>query len=469
MRISTADWGDLLTARPGNGNVSDDGERGRRRMNTQQPTRNAQRSSNDNDKRQRHGDHGCMIQQKVIGETETDYYMLNDLLYRAAVLTDDEGAIVETYDCDAYGNTIAYSADGVDNTWFTDDDVATNNPKCQFIFTGRRFDPETSNATTQMYFYRARYYSPTLGRFISRDPIDYAGGMNLYEYVGGGVAGRLDPPGLWYLDGDTAVMVRGDTLWSLSRIMFGKGSMYGKFGYTESDTRKMQIGTRVDLSSWLAPLRGDIKVFVQMLKTMSVMAKGIQEHCCNDDKEAKAYLDDYSKRMKAAAKRLRDKSNPIWELLFSSGSPLVSFGLGAPPVIHWAAKWFTEFGINVILKTPGNLITGVGIGVDIFQAVVKAKTEPKIASGHAIMAGAATASCFIPVMIIPTAVVATGKGIFEYNLRCEAEKDTEKLCAQVKRFYNQLLQQIDQRQKASEIAEAKLAQMLKGFGPPPSR
>jgi len=198
MRISTADWGDLLTARPGNGNVSDDGERGRRRMNTQQPTRNAQRSSNDNDKRQRHGDHGCMIQQKVIGETETDYYMLNDLLYRAAVLTDDEGAIVETYDCDAYGNTIGYSADGVDNTWFTDDDVATNNPKCQFIFTGRRFDPETSNATTQMYFYRARYYSPTLGRFISRDPIDYAGGMNLYEYVGGGAVDNVDPNGLWF-------------------------------------------------------------------------------------------------------------------------------------------------------------------------------------------------------------------------------------------------------------------------------
>ena len=83
--------------------------------------------------------------------------------------------------------------------WFTDADegYVTNSPTCQFIFTGRRLDPETSNSTTQMYFYRARYYSPTLGRFISRDPIDYDGGMNLYEYVGGMGADLLDPRGLF--------------------------------------------------------------------------------------------------------------------------------------------------------------------------------------------------------------------------------------------------------------------------------
>ncbi len=53
-------------------------------------------------------------------------------------------------------------------------------PLCEFIYTGRRYDPET-----QLYFYRARYHSPTLGRFISKDPIGYvAGSMGLYESVG---------------------------------------------------------------------------------------------------------------------------------------------------------------------------------------------------------------------------------------------------------------------------------------------
>ena len=90
------------------------------------------------------------------------------------------------FDCDAYGNTQIFNSGS----------TRIYNPKCEFIFTGRRFDPETSNATTQMYFYRARYYSPVLGRFISRDPIGYGSGMNLYEYVGGMAVGAVDPMGL---------------------------------------------------------------------------------------------------------------------------------------------------------------------------------------------------------------------------------------------------------------------------------
>jgi len=109
------------------------------------------------------------------------------------------------YDCDAYGNTIVYEAAGAGGDWFADDARSIYSespagsccPTCEFIFTGRRFDPETSDADTQMYFYRARYYSPTLGRFISRDPIDYDGGMNLYEYVGGMAVGAVDANG-WF-------------------------------------------------------------------------------------------------------------------------------------------------------------------------------------------------------------------------------------------------------------------------------
>ena len=136
------------------------------------------------------------MQRNIAGETETDYYVLSDLLYRATALINASAAIQETYDCDAYGNTIAYDS-AESGGWFSGDETATNNPKCQFIFTGRRFDPETSNATTQMYFYRARYYSPVLGRFISRDPIGYNGGMNLYEYVGGMAMDVVDPSGFF--------------------------------------------------------------------------------------------------------------------------------------------------------------------------------------------------------------------------------------------------------------------------------
>jgi RHS repeat-associated protein len=60
-----------------------------------------------------------------------------------------------------------------------------------YAFTGREWDPET-----QLYYYRARYYDPTLGRFIGEDPIGFAGDVNFYSYVRGNPAGGSDPLGL---------------------------------------------------------------------------------------------------------------------------------------------------------------------------------------------------------------------------------------------------------------------------------
>ena len=41
-----------------------------------------------------------------------------------------------------------------------------------------------------------RYYDPATGRWLNRDPIGYAGGINLYGYVGGDPVSRADPWGL---------------------------------------------------------------------------------------------------------------------------------------------------------------------------------------------------------------------------------------------------------------------------------
>jgi RHS repeat-associated protein len=66
--------------------------------------------------------------------------------------------------------------------------VSTGTP---FKFTGRRLDPETG-----LYYYRARYYSPTLGRFLQTDPIGYGDGPNWYMYARDNSVNFIDPSGL---------------------------------------------------------------------------------------------------------------------------------------------------------------------------------------------------------------------------------------------------------------------------------
>jgi RHS repeat-associated protein len=111
----------------------------------------------------------------MLRSSATSYYNA-DGLGSVTSLTNSSGAASQTYTYDSYGNVTATSG-------------SLTNP---FQYSGREFDSETG-----LYYYRARYYDPSVGRFISEDPIAFNGGFNFYRYVSNSPANFNDPFGLY--------------------------------------------------------------------------------------------------------------------------------------------------------------------------------------------------------------------------------------------------------------------------------
>ncbi len=111
-----------------------------------------------------------------------------------------EGGTTSTFLTNALGSTIALTdGTGTVQTEYTYDPfgmatVTGTSSTNSFQFTGREHDG------TGLLYYRARYYSPVIQRFISEDLIGFAGGdPNLYGYVGNSPINFTDPIGLLVL------------------------------------------------------------------------------------------------------------------------------------------------------------------------------------------------------------------------------------------------------------------------------
>jgi RHS repeat-associated protein len=126
-------------------------------------------------------------QDHVVGERVggTPFAIHCDVRSTPYASTDDAGDLVETYDTEPFGKTVATLAAGVSQSL-----------DLRIGLHGAWRDPVTGRL-----FMRARTYDPELGRFLSRDPIGMWGDVlnsgNAYGFVGNSPTIYIDPYGLW--------------------------------------------------------------------------------------------------------------------------------------------------------------------------------------------------------------------------------------------------------------------------------
>ena len=113
--------------------------------------------------------------------SQTYYYLINSL-GSIVTLTDVSGNIIEQYDYDAYGKPNIFESAG--------NSLSSSVIGNHYLFTGRCFDQESD-----LQYNRNRYLAYKLGRWITRDPLEYKDSFNLYIYVNNDPINWTDPLG----------------------------------------------------------------------------------------------------------------------------------------------------------------------------------------------------------------------------------------------------------------------------------
>ena len=114
-----------------------------------------------------------------LSSTTVSYYQRDDL-DSVSSLSGSSGVLTNTYTYDSFGKLIASTG-------------TLTNP---LEYTGRESDSETG-----LYYYRARYYDPTDGRFLSEDPLRVRDNLDMYIYVRNNPVTYDDPFGLYQTSG----------------------------------------------------------------------------------------------------------------------------------------------------------------------------------------------------------------------------------------------------------------------------
>jgi RHS repeat-associated protein len=116
---------------------------------------------------------GLLSRSSVSGLQSTVSFYAYDANGNVTDLVDTNGTTVGHYEYDAFGNTTVKTGTMADGNPF-------------------RFSTKYQDDETELYYYGYRYYSPELGRWVNRDPIEERGGGNVYGFVRNGPQSNID-------------------------------------------------------------------------------------------------------------------------------------------------------------------------------------------------------------------------------------------------------------------------------------
>jgi len=170
----------------------------------------------------------------VSGPAPSTFYYTFDLNGNVSELLDSTGSIAAHYEYGPFGELL------VENY-----EAGLGTAVASFRFSTKYYDAELKTL-----YYGYRYYDPSHGRWLNRDPIEESGGLNLYGFVGNSPGDEFDYMGLWIVvrNGEEkadATAEEGDTIDTLAPLVGLDASDYN--AWLTSEDRPMPSNAEEEL------------------------------------------------------------------------------------------------------------------------------------------------------------------------------------------------------------------------------